>query len=369
MTMESGDTASAGVREGTPPAPAGGEESKAPTENVTQPTNGETQSADRTDAVKYSPKEKCSKGRLAVKSKHKKSKTTASPVQSSSDPENNDSEDTTSSTSDSGENNDSETETVKSKRVAKKRDDSGKSKRANAKKQKKIDKTRGSVGSDSDSESSSSENDDQSSEDEKDQRTQEIIIKQLQQLKALIQQQQQQFQLQYQQHQQGNSYQYSAGGQHYGATLANITQQPVYESGLRSNPSRSRRSGQSSSGPLNPALNAVDSLLMEATQQLKEQKKQQKATKLDYKRVDQVWDNSIHNYKLQDTAERTVDTHYDEFIFHVRRTFDWEGKYKATYVDIKSKFLRECLQAVMGNIKGVSLVEETPKLDPNMLFL
>lgn len=93
------------------------------------------------------------------------------------------------------------------------------------------------------------------------------------------------------------------------------------------------------------------------------------AQRLEFKRVDQVWDSQIHNYKLQDTAEGTVNSSYEDFLFHVRRTFDWEGKYKATVVDIKSKALREALQDVMGNIKGVSLVEETPKLDPNMLFL
>jgi hypothetical protein len=38
-------------------------------------------------------------------------------------------------------------------------------------------------------------------------------------------------------------------------------------------------------------------------------------------------------------------------------------------VDIKSKALRECLQSVIGNPKGISLVDETPKLDPNILFL
>lgn len=91
--------------------------------------------------------------------------------------------------------------------------------------------------------------------------------------------------------------------------------------------------------------------------------------KLDYKRVDQVWDNTIHNFKLQDTAKFASETKYDGFCFHVRRTFDWEGKYKSTVVDIKSKILRECLQDVIGNIKGVSLVDETPKLDPNVLFL
>lgn len=94
-----------------------------------------------------------------------------------------------------------------------------------------------------------------------------------------------------------------------------------------------------------------------------------KKQKPNYKRVDQVWDNTIHNFKLQDTAESTNDKQYSGFCFHVRRTFDWEGKYKATVVDIKSKLLRESLQDIMGNTKGVSLVDETPKLDPNVLFL
>lgn len=94
-----------------------------------------------------------------------------------------------------------------------------------------------------------------------------------------------------------------------------------------------------------------------------------KARRLEFKRVDQVWDSQIHNYKLQDTAETINNSQYDEYIFHVRRTFDWEGKYKATIIDIKSKELREALQDVIGNVKGVSLVDETPKVDPKMLFL
>ncbi|KAL8408299.1 hypothetical protein RB594_006918 [Gaeumannomyces avenae] len=100
-----------------------------------------------------------------------------------------------------------------------------------------------------------------------------------------------------------------------------------------------------------------------------QQDAKRKPARLDFKRVDQVWDNNIHAYKLQDTTETSTDSQYDEYIFHVRRSFDWEGKFKQTLVDIKSKLLRECLQDVMGNIKGVSLVEDTPKLDPNMLFL
>ncbi|KAJ4257572.1 hypothetical protein NW762_008697 [Fusarium torreyae] len=88
-----------------------------------------------------------------------------------------------------------------------------------------------------------------------------------------------------------------------------------------------------------------------------------------FKRVDQVWDNHINNFKLQDTADADTDSQYEEFIFHVRRTFDWEGKYKTTVVDIRSKLLRECLQDVIGNIEGTSLVDEIPKISPHILFL
>lgn len=77
----------------------------------------------------------------------------------------------------------------------------------------------------------------------------------------------------------------------------------------------------------------------------------------------------IHNYKLTDTKEDEDAAVYDQYIFNVRRRFDWEGKYKSTVVDIKSKLLKEALNNVMDGVKGISLVEETPAVDPNLLFL
>jgi hypothetical protein len=56
--------------------------------------------------------------------------------------------------------------------------------------------------------------------------------------------------------------------------------------------------------------------------------KKKRASKLEYKRVDQLWDSTIHNYKLTDTAEDAESSEYDQYLFNVRRTFDWEGKYK-----------------------------------------
>ncbi|KAJ6443159.1 ATPase, AAA-type, core [Purpureocillium lavendulum] len=98
-------------------------------------------------------------------------------------------------------------------------------------------------------------------------------------------------------------------------------------------------------------------------------KETRKRAKPEFKRVDSVWDTSRYAFKLQDTAETTSKSRYDQYIFHVRRTFDTEGKYRATFVDIKSKLLRECLQDVIGNTRSASLVDETPKIDPNLLFL
>ncbi|KAI9878477.1 MAG: hypothetical protein M1830_009564 [Pleopsidium flavum] len=97
--------------------------------------------------------------------------------------------------------------------------------------------------------------------------------------------------------------------------------------------------------------------------------KKKKASKVAFIRVDQLWDSSLHNYKLTETAEDHNTDDYDQYIFTVRRNFDWENKYTDTVVDIKSNLLKEALNHVMKGVRGVSLVETTPVVDPNMLFL
>ncbi|KAJ9200595.1 hypothetical protein DTO164E3_1353 [Paecilomyces variotii] len=97
--------------------------------------------------------------------------------------------------------------------------------------------------------------------------------------------------------------------------------------------------------------------------------KGKRASKVAYKRVDQLWDNTIHNYKLTETMDDPDTSEWDQYIFTVRRSFDWDNKYVETVVDIKSKPLREALSKIMNGVKGVSLVQETAAVDPNMLFL
>ncbi|KAF2193097.1 hypothetical protein K469DRAFT_715133 [Zopfia rhizophila CBS 207.26] len=100
----------------------------------------------------------------------------------------------------------------------------------------------------------------------------------------------------------------------------------------------------------------------------KAKKAGKRASTLEFKRVDQLWDTNIHNFKLTESTEEKVDE-YDQYVFTVRRKFDYDNKYRKTVVDVKSKLLRDALQEVMKDVKSVSLVEETPSVDPNMLFL
>lgn len=82
-----------------------------------------------------------------------------------------------------------------------------------------------------------------------------------------------------------------------------------------------------------------------------------------------MWDSTIHKYKLTETVDDPDADEWDQYIFTVRRKFNWENKFLDVVVDIKSKPLREALAKVMDGVKGVSLVEEPAVVDPNMLFL
>ncbi|KAJ5414772.1 hypothetical protein N7509_001399 [Penicillium cosmopolitanum] len=101
----------------------------------------------------------------------------------------------------------------------------------------------------------------------------------------------------------------------------------------------------------------------------KRSKRKKPASKVAFKRVDQLWDTTIHKYKLTETVDDPDANEWDQYIFTVRRKFNWENKYLDTVVDIKSKYLRDALAKVMDGVKGVSLVQETAVVDPNMLFL
>lgn len=90
---------------------------------------------------------------------------------------------------------------------------------------------------------------------------------------------------------------------------------------------------------------------------------------MDFKRVDWVWDTKLLSFKLQNTNKRIKESRFDGYVFQVRRQFDCKGEYRHTSVEIKSKELRDCLKEIIGDVRGISLLEDHPRVNPDMLFL
>lgn len=375
--MNSRKKAAAEVRKGNPPNPARDEDTKVTAEGTAKPVDGEYKSGDRS-AGNNRPK------RASFAVKHSKSRNRSSkkhlPVQeSSSDSSSGDTDISSSSESECTESESESEHQSKKKRNAKKRSVNKDSPDSKGKKHKKLNKFEQAIISDLETGSDHRFENHGSDEDEYPMGQQDVTNQfQLLHLQQQLQQQQQRH-LQHQQQAYDLLQQLGHGTRHLNSGLSPSTklrprradvQMPLAHSRVRTSVA-ARRDGKSFSGRGRRVvdLDADDLWSDGPVKSHTNEKKRQKASELDYKRVDQVWDNLIHDFRLQDTAEGDTDAQYDDFLFHVRRTFDWEGKYTTTLVDIRSKLIRECLQEVMGNIKVISLVEETPKLDPNLLFL
>lgn len=100
-----------------------------------------------------------------------------------------------------------------------------------------------------------------------------------------------------------------------------------------------------------------------------DQIKPNSSKKPSFKRVDWVWDAKLFAFKLRDSAKATKDEKYEGYVFHVKRSFDHQGKYRYTTVEIKSPILRECLKEAIGESRCLNLVEQVPRLNPDSLFL
>ena len=137
------------------------------------------------------------------------------------------------------------------------------------------------------------------------------------------------------------------------------------------NPNRRRRLIRQSTGSSNAPKPSAKQLKKEAkaAKKAEAKRKKLKGTKLEFVRVDRLWDYDKHAYITRETRADTESGEYDEFVFNVRRIFNWENKHISTVVDIKSKPLKEALIKVMGIVKGISLAEDTPTIDPHMIFL
>ncbi|KAH0611205.1 uncharacterized protein H6S33_011632 [Morchella sextelata] len=101
-----------------------------------------------------------------------------------------------------------------------------------------------------------------------------------------------------------------------------------------------------------------------------EKKARVRASKMEFKRLDEVYNKAIHDFYLAEssTSPSAKDDKWEEYIFVVRRRFDYQNKFLKSYVDIKSVDLRDVLREVLKDVSGIGLREDKPTIEPSLLF-
>ncbi|KAI9770678.1 MAG: hypothetical protein M1839_003062 [Geoglossum umbratile] len=95
-----------------------------------------------------------------------------------------------------------------------------------------------------------------------------------------------------------------------------------------------------------------------------------RASKLEFKMVNEAWSNSAYKYIIAESQECPTkeDDKWVEYIFVIRKKFDKENKYCTEYVDVKSEGLQDILREILKDVNGVSLREDKPSVHPALLL-
>ncbi|KAJ5257471.1 hypothetical protein N7524_009027 [Penicillium chrysogenum] len=81
------------------------------------------------------------------------------------------------------------------------------------------------------------------------------------------------------------------------------------------------------------------------------------------------WDKEACKYRIAELTETSNDLDdYAEYAFVVRERVDRTSKEVVSFIDIKSEGLRDILRDVLHDIKAVSLMEDKPSIEQNVLF-
>ncbi|KAI9715641.1 MAG: hypothetical protein M1812_005793 [Candelaria pacifica] len=107
----------------------------------------------------------------------------------------------------------------------------------------------------------------------------------------------------------------------------------------------------------------------EAIEHVAAEKRKTRASKLEYKLVDEVWDDSTSKYRIVNSVALPEEvTDLDEYIFVVRARTEKKTSEQVFYVDIKSDGLRDVLRVVLRDVHGLSLGEDKITLERNLLY-
>ncbi|KAF2174396.1 hypothetical protein K469DRAFT_648321, partial [Zopfia rhizophila CBS 207.26] len=105
-----------------------------------------------------------------------------------------------------------------------------------------------------------------------------------------------------------------------------------------------------------------------AKDDLKPEEAKARASNLAYKEVDEVWDEKAYKYKIAEPVATGEVNELEQYVFVVRVRVDKTTKDTTSYIDIKSEFLRDILREILRDVRGVSLAEDMPTVEPILLF-
>ncbi|KAF7166805.1 hypothetical protein CNMCM6106_002503 [Aspergillus hiratsukae] len=92
------------------------------------------------------------------------------------------------------------------------------------------------------------------------------------------------------------------------------------------------------------------------------------ASKSQFKTVLETWDKEACKYMIGDPVETSSLDNYAEYAFVVRERVERNSEEVTSYIDIKSDGLRDILRVVLHDIKAISLMEDKPSIEQNVLF-
>ncbi|KAK3370958.1 P-loop containing nucleoside triphosphate hydrolase protein [Lasiosphaeria ovina] len=93
----------------------------------------------------------------------------------------------------------------------------------------------------------------------------------------------------------------------------------------------------------------------------------ERASKLEYKRVDETWNEQSGKYKIAESSG-SDSNELDQYLFVVRDRIDKTTYKTISFIDIKSAFIRDALREICQDIRSVSLADLTPSMERHVLF-
>ncbi|RYP02127.1 hypothetical protein DL764_005962 [Monosporascus ibericus] len=99
----------------------------------------------------------------------------------------------------------------------------------------------------------------------------------------------------------------------------------------------------------------------------KREPKAGRASRLEFKRVDEVWDERTYKYQIVESEPEVDDL--DKYVFIVRDRVEKKTQDTTSYIDIKSPFLGDILVQACREIRSVSLASISPSTGTKYLHL